>query len=152
MFIDPNSAPSWNSTPNSLRISLSFDSEHRTRSVSWMKIEPFSGFNNPMIDFSSTDLPVPDGPSSTLIAPAGSVNVTSDQMFELPNDFERFLIPTSTPLMRVPPGLVSDLVATDQPLLGLVLCAEQRRKPSTSRASHRQRRGRSEVTGRVTQV
>src|SRR6195952_3239403 len=64
-----------------------------------MKIEPFSGFNNPMIDFSSTDLPVPEGPSSTLISPAGNVNVTSDQMFELPNDFERFLIPTSTPLM-----------------------------------------------------
>src|ERR1700759_2915095 len=62
-----------------------------------MKIEPFSGFSNPMIDFSSTDLPVPDGPSNTLTSPAGSVNVTSDQMFELPNDFERFLIPTSTP-------------------------------------------------------
>src|ERR1700759_3927052 len=65
-----------------------------------MKIEPFSGFSNPMIDFSSTDLPVPDGPSNTLTSPAGSVNVTSDQMFELPNDFERFLIPTSTPPMR----------------------------------------------------
>src|SRR4051812_31256523 len=65
-----------------------------------MKIEPFSGLSRPMIDFSSTDLPVPDGPSSTLTSPAGSVNVTSDQMFELPNDFERFLMPTSTPAMQ----------------------------------------------------
>ncbi|MDT7743974.1 MAG: hypothetical protein QOE59_3052, partial [Actinomycetota bacterium] len=29
-----------------------------------------------MIDFSSTDFPVPEGPSSTLISPAGRVNVT----------------------------------------------------------------------------
>ena len=69
-----------------------------------MKIDPFSGFNSPMIDFSSTDFPVPDGPSSTDTSPAGRVNVTSDQMFELPNDFERFLIPTSTPPIDVPPG------------------------------------------------
>src|SRR3954449_12415808 len=65
-----------------------------------MKIDPFSGLSNPMIDFSSTDFPVPDGPSNTDTSPAGRVNVTSDQMFELPNDFERFLIPTSTPPMR----------------------------------------------------
>src|SRR3978361_1094398 len=94
-----------------------------------MKIEPSSGFNNPMIDFSSTDLPVPDGPSRTLISPAGSVSVTSDQMFELPNDFERFLIPTSTPpiavfsLPGVRPRRVEPAVA------GLALCAVERRGP-----------------------
>src|SRR3954452_1799341 len=65
-----------------------------------MKIEPFSGLSSPMIDFRRTDLPVPDGPSRTLISPAGSVSVTSDQMVELPNDFDRFLIPTSTPAME----------------------------------------------------
>src|ERR1700712_3446873 len=134
MFIDPNSAPSWNSTPNSLRISLSFDSEHRTRSVSWMKIEPFSGFNNPMIDFSSTDLPVPDGPSSTLISPAGSVSVTSDQMFELPNDFERFLIPTSTPPIDVSswPGVRPRRV--EPPVAGLPRGAGKR--PGPRRVGH----------------
>jgi hypothetical protein len=33
-FIEPNNAPSWNSTPNSLRISYSLRSPQRTRSVS----------------------------------------------------------------------------------------------------------------------
>jgi hypothetical protein len=32
-------------------------------------------------------------------------------MFELPNDFERFLIPTSTPPIESPPGTVSDIAA-----------------------------------------
>src|ERR1700759_4914442 len=62
-----------------------------------MKIEPFSGLSSPMMDFRSTDFPVPQGPSRAEISPAGSVRVTSDQMFELPKDFERFLMPTSTP-------------------------------------------------------
>src|ERR1700712_2331362 len=92
-----------------------------------MKIDPFSGFNSPMIDFSSTDFPVPDGPSNTDTSPAGRVNVTSDQMFELPNDFERFLIPTSTPPIDVPPGVRP--VATSPPLAGLALCAVERRGP-----------------------
>src|SRR3954470_21202187 len=65
-----------------------------------MKIEPFSGLSSPMIDFRSTDLPVPEGPSRTLTSPAGRVSVTSDQMVELPNDVLRFLMPTSTPAME----------------------------------------------------
>ena len=96
-FIDPNNAPSWNNTPNNFRSSYSRDSDVRTRSVSWMKIEPRSGFNNPIRHFRNTDFPVPDGPNNTDTSPGGSVNVTSDQMFARPNDFVSPSTRTSTP-------------------------------------------------------
>src|ERR1700754_4287829 len=99
-FMEPNSAPSWNSTPNSLRSSYSRDSEQRTRSVSWMTIDPRSGLSSPMRVFRNTDLPVPDGPSSTETSPGGSVSVTSDQMLARPKDFVSPSTLTSTPATR----------------------------------------------------
>src|SRR3978361_2212407 len=62
-----------------------------------MKMEPRSGLSNPTSVLRKTDLPVPDGPSMTLISPGGRVSVTSPQMTCLPNDFVRPSTATSTP-------------------------------------------------------
>ena len=62
-----------------------------------MTIEPRSGFSSPISVFRNTDLPVPDGPSSTDTSPGGSVSVTSDQMFARPKDFDSPSTLTSTP-------------------------------------------------------
>ena len=70
-FIDPKSAPSWNRTPKSFRISYSLCSPVVTTSVSLMAIEPRSGLSRPTSDFRNTDLPVPDGPRRTEISPGG---------------------------------------------------------------------------------
>ena len=50
---------------------------------------PLSGLSRPMMVFSRTDLPVPDGPSITQISPAGMVRVTSPQISCLPKLFVR---------------------------------------------------------------
>ena len=62
-----------------------------------MTIEPLSGLSRPTSDLRNTDLPVPDGPSSTEISPGGSVRVTSLQMVWLPKDFVSPSTSTSTP-------------------------------------------------------
>src|SRR4051794_30793073 len=72
-------------------------------SVSLMTMEPFSGLSRPTSDFRNTDLPVPDGPSSTEISPGGRVSVTSLQMFWLPNDFDSCSTSTATPTTACPP-------------------------------------------------
>src|SRR3954462_10628602 len=71
-------------------------------SVSLMMIEPSSGFSSPTRDFRKTDLPVPDGPSSTEISPGGRVSVTSLQMFWLPKDFVSPSTSTATPTTEPP--------------------------------------------------
>src|SRR6476660_9370296 len=63
-----------------------------------MMIAPFSGLLSPIRVLRNTDLPVPDGPSSTLTSPGGSVSVTSDQMFARPKDFDSPSTRTSTPV------------------------------------------------------
>src|SRR5688572_16885752 len=67
-----------------------------------MTIEPFSGLSRPTSDFRNTDLPVPEGPSSTEISPGGSVSVTSLQMFWLPNDLVSPSTSTATPTSVCP--------------------------------------------------
>src|SRR5436190_8464394 len=59
---------------------------------------PLSGLSRPIRHLSSTDLPVPDGPSITQISPAGTVRVTSPQISCLPKLFVRSLISISTPI------------------------------------------------------
>src|SRR5699024_10143942 len=100
--MEPNNAPSWNNTPNNFRVSYSFRSEHVTMSVPSMTQRPRSGFNNPIIDFRKTDLPVPEGPNITETSPGGSVNDTSFQMACFPKDFVRSSMTTSAPI--APPG------------------------------------------------
>src|ERR1700712_1781860 len=69
---------------------------------------PLSGLSSPMMVFSSTDLPVPEGPSITQISPAAMVSVTSPQISCLPKLLVRSLISISTPielpLPRAVPG------------------------------------------------
>src|SRR5262245_45724972 len=65
-----------------------------------MTMLPRSGLSKPMRHFRKTDFPVPDGPSNTLTSPGGRVNVTSDQMFVLPNDLLSPLTATSSPANR----------------------------------------------------
>src|SRR4051812_45879857 len=96
-FCEPNSAPSWNRTPNSLRISYSSFSRTRVMSVPSMTIEPFSGLSSPMRVLRKTDLPVPDGPSRTLISPAGRVRLTFSQMVWRPKRLVRSVTVISTP-------------------------------------------------------
>ena len=67
-------------------------------SVPSMTTEPRSGFSRPIRVLSSTDLPVPDGPSITQISPAGTVSVTSPQMSCLPKDLVSPSILISTPM------------------------------------------------------
>src|SRR5215212_5789969 len=73
-------------------------------SVPSIVIDPCSGLSRPTRDLRNTDLPVPEGPSSTLISPGGRVSVTSDQMFCLPNDLVSSSTTTSVP--------ISDLLKT----------------------------------------
>src|SRR5215203_155264 len=94
-------------------------------SVSLMTIEPRSGLSSPTSDLRKTDLPVPDGPSSTEISPGGRVRVTSLQMFWLPNDFDRPSTSTATPTTF---PLHSGLVAGPRPR-----CTEEPRQFAVSR-------------------
>src|SRR3954463_13248866 len=71
-------------------------------SVPSMVIEPCSGLSRPTSDLRKTDLPVPDGPSSTEISPGGRVRVTSLQMFWLPNDLVSPWTSTATPTYDLP--------------------------------------------------
>lgn len=79
-FIEPNSAPSWNNTPNSFRTSYSSCSRSLVTSRPATFTEPRSGFSSPTSVLRNTDLPVPEGPSMTETSPAGSVSETSCQM------------------------------------------------------------------------
>ena len=63
---------------------------------------PRSGLSRPIRVFSSTDLPVPEGPSITQISPAGTVSVTSPQISCLPKDLVRPSIWISTPMGLLP--------------------------------------------------
>src|SRR5699024_1935885 len=95
--IEPKSAPSWNRTPNSLRISYSSLAVHWRMSVPSMMILPCSGRSSPIRDFRKTDLPVPDGPRRALTSPSGRVNVTSSQISCEPKDLVSPSTETSTP-------------------------------------------------------
>src|SRR4051812_16323851 len=61
-FIEPNRAPSWNSTPNFLRISNSSSSAMSGTDSPWTSTSPSSGYSSPTMCLMHTDLPVPDGP------------------------------------------------------------------------------------------
>src|SRR5262249_60880262 len=67
-----------------------------------MTIEPLSGLSSPISDFRNTDLPVPDGPSSTDTSPGGRVEVTSAHISCLPNDFVSSEMATSMPMLTLP--------------------------------------------------
>src|ERR1700761_2540586 len=76
-------------------------------SVPSTTIEPRSGFSKPISDFKNTDLPVPDGPSSTLTSPGGTSIVTSSQIRWEPKDLvspsTEIPIPIAKrPLQRLP--------------------------------------------------
>src|SRR3954454_2943586 len=73
-------------------------------SVPSMTTDPLSGLSRPMIVLSSTDLPVPDGPSITQISPGGTVNVTSPQISCLPKDLVSPSISIATPIRRALPS------------------------------------------------
>lgn len=96
--IEPKSAPSWNMRPKSLRVSMISRSGLLTMSTPLMRTRPCSGLSRPMMDFRKTVFPVPEGPSITLTSPAGSVRLTSCQMFCLPKDFVRPSTTTSIPI------------------------------------------------------
>ena len=59
------------------------------RSLPLIQIAPASGLSSPTSVLRNTDFPVPEGPSITLISPAGSVSVTSFQMVWDPKRFVR---------------------------------------------------------------
>src|SRR5262249_20854761 len=75
-------------------------------------MEPRSGLSSPIKVLRHTDLPVPEGPSRTLISPAGRVSVTSDQTTERPKDFVSPVTTTSAPalpsLIHSPPRTTSE--------------------------------------------
>src|SRR3954468_24798104 len=61
-FIEPQSAPSWNRTPNFLRISNSSSSCMFGTDSPWTRTSPSSGYSRPTMCLMQTDFPVPDGP------------------------------------------------------------------------------------------
>src|SRR5215210_2675141 len=61
-FIEPNSAPSWNSTLNFLRISNRSSSFMFGTDSPWTSTSPSSGYSRPTMFLMQTDLPVPEGP------------------------------------------------------------------------------------------
>src|SRR6188472_877941 len=80
---------------------------------------PRSGLRSPISVFSSTDLPVPDGPSITQISPAGTVRVTSPQISCLPKDLVRPSIWISTPMGLLPSQGVAGHAGLAAVLLGV---------------------------------
>src|SRR3954447_24509386 len=70
-FIEPNSAPSWNRTPNFLRISNSSSSCMFGTDSPWTRMSPSSGYSRPTMCLMHTDLPVPDGPRIIEIRSSG---------------------------------------------------------------------------------
>ena len=70
-FIEPNSAPSWNRTPNFLRISNRSSSCMFGTDSPWTRTSPSSGYSRPTMCLMHTDLPVPDGPRIIEILPSG---------------------------------------------------------------------------------
>ena len=70
-FIEPNSAPSWNRTPNFLRISKRSSSAMFGTDSPWTSTSPSSGYSRPTMCLMHTDLPVPDGPRIIEILPSG---------------------------------------------------------------------------------
>ena len=71
-FIEPNSAPSWNSSPNFLRISNRSSSGMFGTDSPWTSTSPESGYSSPTMCLMQTDLPVPDGPRIIDTIPSGS--------------------------------------------------------------------------------
>ncbi len=68
-------------------------------------MSPLSGLSNPMIVFSSTDLPVPDGPRIAVIHPLGTSKPMSSSTLWLPNDFatcDRVIIGSSVAVRPAP--------------------------------------------------
>src|SRR5215211_2193431 len=61
-FMEPKSAPSWNSTPNFLRISKSSSSAMSGTDSPCTITSPSSGYRSPTMCLMQTDFPVPDGP------------------------------------------------------------------------------------------
>ena len=70
-FIEPKSAPSWNRTPNFLRISKSSSSCMFGTDSPWTRTSPSSGYSRPTMCLMHTDFPVPDGPRIIEILPSG---------------------------------------------------------------------------------
>ena len=66
---ESNSAPPWNSMPNLRMTSARPPSASATVSWSSILIEPASGRIRPRMHFSSTDLPVPEPPITTIDSP-----------------------------------------------------------------------------------
>src|SRR4051794_37091823 len=94
-------------------------------SVPSMVIEPRSGLSSPTRDLRNTDLPVPEGPSSTEISPGGRVRLTSLQMFWLPNDLVSPWTSTATPTMLPSdPAALPDI--DPDVIIGLRQCAVPR--------------------------
>ncbi len=87
--MEPNSAPSWNSTPNFRRTSYSSLWGRAGTFLSPIQISPSSGFSKPMMFLRNTLLPVPEGPSISVIFPFGMSQVMSSRTVWAPNRFVR---------------------------------------------------------------
>src|SRR3954453_18423086 len=70
-FMEPNSAPSWKSTPNSLRISNSSSSAMPGTDSPCTSTSPASGYSRPTMCLMQTDFPVPEGPRIIEILSSG---------------------------------------------------------------------------------
>ena len=70
--IDPNRAPSWNSTPILRRSASSLGIVRLGTDCPCTTMSPESGNISPMMCLISTLLPVPEGPSTTVIVSSGN--------------------------------------------------------------------------------
>src|SRR3954447_25701879 len=70
-FMEPNSAPSWKSTPNFLRISNSSSSAMPGTDSPCTSTSPSSGYSSPTMCLMQTDFPVPEGPRIIEILSSG---------------------------------------------------------------------------------
>src|ERR1700712_2170485 len=77
-------------------------------SLPWIQTWPLFGRSRPTRCLRSTDLPVPEGPSSTEISPGGIVRLTSSQIRLLPKRLVRFSTLTSAPTAVLPRQHFSD--------------------------------------------
>src|ERR1044072_8122215 len=70
MFMEPNSAPSWKRTPKPSRMAKSSSSFILMMLLPNTRMSPASGYSKAMMCLRSTLLPVPDGPSTVVMAPS----------------------------------------------------------------------------------
>ena len=146
-FIEPNSAPSWKSTPNFLRTSKRRSSTMFGIDSPWTRTSPSSGYSRPTMCLMHTDLPVPDGPRIIEILSSGMPMLRPRRILLRPNalwtstNSTASSVPGLADAAGVPAVLVVGVAAGGDQRARVLLAG--RRRPGSCSGCTRPRSGRS---------